>query len=541
LREAEKKTETPSEWIEKHFYVPDPRDPVTDERLPPGPLRLANHQKRIIDEALSHKPNGDLKYSTIIYSAPKKSGKSAITSAVALYTAHQNSNTFIACLANDGKQSADRLYGPIYTNFRLHRQLGGIFKDIHPNKTETTLPNYTTIEAIPCDAAGEAGSQPMAVFFSELWGYESASKRRLFTELTIPPTLYGKAFRWIESYAGYTGVSELLEGIYVTGFLRGEPHPNFLDLEGKYGPVVRVNEPAGMFMYWDTEPRMPWQTTDYYQQEAAILEPTEFRRIHRNEWVSPISSFIEDTWWEACHDARLPPLADNDRTPVVVGIDMAVSRDCAALVAVSRDPYNPDTKIAVRAVKIFSPKKIGGIIDQEMMVRPIIEDWARRWNVVCWVYDPREMAKLAQDLVRAGVGWFKPFGQASPRAISDKQLHDMIVHQQITWNRDTTYGDVGFRGGLDDSLYKHISQAGATTRGDSYRLEKLSNQAKIDAAVALSQAAYVAMQLSIGNSEFSETSLIKQLQNHEITLEEFSSRVRKLHPRLEERMNEQQQ
>lgn len=536
LREVQKKTETPSEWIEKHFYVPDPRDPVTGETLPPGPLRLAEHQKRIIDEALSRDKYGRLKYSTVVYSAPKKSGKSAITSAVVLYVAHQNSNAFVACLANDGKQSADRLYGPIYTCFRLHRQLGGIFKDVQPNKIETTLPNYTTIEAVPCDAAGEAGAQPILTAWSEVWGFESDSKKRLFSELTVPPTLYGKAMRWIESYAGYVGKSELLENLYIMGFLEGEPHPDFSDLQGKLGSVVRVNEAAGMFVYWDTEPRMPWQVAEYYEKEAAILKPTEFRRIHGNEWVSPMSSFVEDTWWDACHDARLPALQDGDRTPVVVGIDMAVSRDCAALVAVTRDPFFSDTKVAVRAVRIFNPKKFGGIIDQEDMIRPVIEDWARRWNVVCWVYDPHEMAKLAQDLVRAGLGWFKPFGQTNPRAVSDKQLYDMIVHRQISWNKDTTMGDVGARGSSGETLYKHITQAGAATNNESYRLEKLSSNTKIDAAVALSQAAFVAMKLAIGNTEFGEESLIRKLQNREISLGEFSARVRDTYPQLQERI-----
>lgn len=538
LREVDRTSETPSEWIEKHFYVPDPRDPVTGAVLPAGPLRLSEHQKRIVDEALSKDETGKLKYSTVVYSAPKKSGKSAITSAVILYVAYHNDNSFIACLANDGKQSADRLYGPIYTNFRLHRNLGGIFADISANKLQTTLPNYTTIEAVPCDAAGEAGSQPLLSAWSEAWAFDSDAKKRLWSEMTIPVTLYGRAMRWVESYAGFVGSSDILENLYRAGVEDGEPHPDFLDLEGKFGPVVTVNPRAGLFVYWDTEPRLPWQTGEtgkrYYQLESSILSPTEFRRIHRNEWVTPVGVFVEESWWDGCHDPTLPPLADGDKTPMVVGIDMAVSRDCAALVGVTRDPRSPGTKVAVRAVRIFNPKDTGGIIDQEKLIRPIIEEWSKRWNVVCWVYDPREMAKLAQDLVRAGVGWFRPFGQANPRAISDKQLYDMVISKQISWNKNTTYGDVGYRGSDGETLYKHVTQAGVTTKSDSYRLEKLSNHLKIDAAVALSQAAYIAMQLAIGNQEFSESSLIRRLQNNEISLQEFSQKIREKAPMLQE-------
>src|SRR5690606_35376909 len=38
----------------------------------------------------------------------------------------------------------------------------------------------TRIEAIPCDAAGEAGSQPLLSVWSELWAFNSDAKRRLW-------------------------------------------------------------------------------------------------------------------------------------------------------------------------------------------------------------------------------------------------------------------------------------------------------------------------------------------------------------------------
>lgn len=520
-------TEKPSEWIEQHFYVADPRNPITSERHPPGPIRLAEHQKRIIDAALERDANGHFKYSTIVYSAPKKSGKSAISSAVALYMAYSNPNAYIALIANDGKQADDRLYGPISTCFRLHNQLGGIFKGVRYTQLEATLDNFTKIEPINVDAAGEAGSQPLATFISEAWGFTTPKKMKLWVETTPPPTLSGYAIRWVESYAGYAGESEILEQLYEEGFKNGVPHPDFEDLQGRDGPVVRTNSSAGMFMYWDTEPRMVWQTPDYYSIQAKTLPAAEFSRIHRNQWVSPASSFIEEAWWNACEDARLLPLQDGDRTPVVVGIDMAVTRDCAALVAVSRSPYDPNNTVAVRGVRIFSPQAVGGIIDQEKYVRPVIEDWYRRWNVVCWVYDPKEMAKLAQDLVRAGLGWFRPFGQVNPRAISDKQLHDLVLNKQVVWNRTTTEGDVGFKGLPGETLYNHMTQAGALTRGDSYRLEKLSASVHIDAAVALSQAAFIALSLNLGNAEHNAESLIRKLQRREITLDEFSAAMKK--------------
>lgn len=526
--------------------MPDPRDPETGELLPAGPIRLAEHQIRLINEALSVGPDGKLKYNTVIYSAPKKSGKSAISSAVALYMAYQNPTSFIACVANDGKQSTDRLYGPIYTNFRLHKTLGGILKDENPNKTEVILSNYTKIEAIPCDAAGEAGSQPLGVFLSEIWAYTTEKKKRVYTELTIPPTLYGRAIRWVETYAGYKGESELLEQLYDVAVLQGTPHPDFLDLtsdlSGNGNHVVFVNENVGTFAYWDHEHRLTWQKQPgYYAAEMANLPPGEYSRMHRNLWVSPISSFIQEVWWDKCLNENLMPLKEGDPTPVIVGIDMAVTRDCAALVAVTRDPFQPDTGIAVRAVRVFSPRDTNGIIDQENDVAPVLREWAKKWNVICFVYDPREMAKLAQDLSREGLGWFDTFGQTAPRAIADKQLHDMIVNRQVSWNPYSTEGDVGSKGESRDTLYKHLSQAGATTKGDGYRIEKLSQRAKVDAAVALSMAASKAMELSIDNLEFSRDRLLEKLARGEITPERFSELVRRVNPKLEKLLRDGRQ
>lgn len=868
-------TEKPSDWIQREFYVPDPRDPITGKFIgTPGPIILAQHQCDIIDEALSKTPDGTFKYTTIVYSAPKKSGKSAVTSAIVKYMAHHYPNSYLACLANDERQANSRLYGPIFTSYRYHRQLGGTFKDESPNLGRVRLTNNTIIESVPVDAAGEAGSQPLMtawcydeetevltkagwkkyneyttedkiatlspvglleyqhpiavnvqkyegkmhlletrhgsicvspnhnmygkfynhnkhkkdsefekqkieslydytkyavrveslgcldassypetvlidgtkrkpafsvpielylkllgwylsegcthkkeailiaqteqseyyqeikdlvtelgyiprmwngtdaiviydtrlakhfsvfglahekfipawvkelpqrlvdimldtyykgdgcktynggkgrrystnsdqlrddlleihacrgdyvtsttyqdkrwgrpvhsitakdhqdgercigiptkywqqidydgyihcpsvpngvivvrrrgkVYFggnSELWGYETPNKRRMWTEMTVPPTLYGHAIRWVESYAGYTGVSELLETLYNTGFTRGEPHPDFLHLQGRDGPVVRVNERAGMFVYWDTEHRMPWQTPAYYREQAETMPSTEFDRIHNNMWVSPLDSFIREEWWDGCENPDLPELT-SATTPVVVGIDMAETGDCAALVAVTRDPFAPDTNVAVRAVRIFNPKRLGGIIDQEKDVRPVIEEWAKNWNVVCWVYDPREMSKLAQDLTRDGLGWFRKFGQTNPRAVADKALYDMVISKQLSWNRHTTLGDIGFAGdSQSDTLRKHITLAGANTTNEARRLIKLSNMNKIDAAVALSQASQIAMELAIGNDEFNVQKLIRQYQKRELTEQEFSQRVRQANPKLVERL-----
>lgn len=549
---AEETEELPSDWMEENFLIPTPRDPVTGADMSAGPIRLAEIQKRIVNEALS-KVNGKFKYSTVIYSAPKKSGKSAIASAVALYMASKNPYGQIYCLANDGKNSKDRLYLPIWRCLNFHKQRGLTFKDSTVNQTEAFLSNYAHIEAIPCDASGEAGSEPTGVFYSEFWGYIEENKRRLFTEMTLPPTLYGKSIRWIESYAGFIGVSDLLWEMHSLG-KEGYPHPDFTDMVGRDGePVVWTNPKAHVFMYWDTMPRMIWQTEAYYQQESQILSDSEFQRIHQNQWVSPLGSFIHASWWAACADRSIPKLLEHSSVPCVLGVDAAISGDCAAIVLVTRDPHNPSTDVVVRYVKIFKPAP-GHPIKIEEQIGKEIRDLAKRFNIVCIAYDNYQMEGLAQNYRRGNVTltpdeiayyknrpkeelddymkqesqaaqrWFYQFGQNAPRAEADKRLHDMVLARQVHYDPTDVDSDINEQGD-EEKLAKHIKQAGVKSSGGQMRIEKLADKANVDAAVALSMAVSRCMKLELDNRELHLEDLLREYKNNNITYEEYLKRV----------------
>lgn len=550
---AEETEELPSDWLEKYFIIPIPRDPVTGEDLPTGPIRLADHQKRIINEALS-KVNGRFKYSTIIYSAPKKSGKSALTSGVALYMADKTPYASIALLANDGKQSSDRLYLPIWRCLNFHKQRGLKFKDARANTTEAWLSNYAHLEAIPCDAAGEAGSEPTGTFWSELWGFTDENKRRLFTEMTIPPTLYGKAIRWIESYAGFMGVSDLLWEMYSLG-KEGEPHPDFEDLRGRDGaPVVWVNQRARLFMYWDSVPRMAWQNESFYTEEAQLLSNSEFQRIHQNSWVSPVGSYIQPSWWNACADPTVPPLQEGSNVPVVLGVDAAISGDCAAIVGVTRDPHQPTTDVAVRFVIIFEPSP-GRPIKIEEQIGKALRDLAKKYNVVCIAYDAYQLEGLAQNYRRGNVTltqdeigqfkdkpraelenyleqesraaqrWFYQFGQQIARGIADKRLYDMILNRSVHYNPNDNNSQINEQGD-QETLSKHIKQAGKKESGKEMRIDKLADNAHIDAAVALSMAVDRCMKMEVDNRELHAGDLLRYFNEGKISYQEYLDGIR---------------
>jgi len=454
--------------------------------LPAGPIKLADYQKRILREALRRDADGKFIYSTIVWSEPKKSGKTAIAGGVALYFAHRTPATHIFCLANDGKQSKDRIFDAISRCMKLHKKMGGMFEDCRDviyNPPIVRLPNETTIEAIPCDAAGEAGSEPSLTVWSEMWGYQQRHKERLWTEMTIPPTLEGYAMRWVESYAGYEDESTTLRTLYDVGKTAGIQHPDFPDLP------VYVNSASRQLTFWSEEPRMPWQTDTYYRSEALLLTPNEFERIHRNQWVvSTTSLFDDDSYWLRCIDRKLAgELPAGDMTPMVVAIDASVSGDCCAIVGVSRHPEDAwdaeVRRVIERYIGSWTPPK-GGKINYTLTLQPAIKELSERFNIYSFVYDPYQLHKMCTDMRIEGVGNFQEFSQHGRRLAADKQLYDMIVHRQY------------IHGGHPDTL-DHIRNTAQKSEGRHIRFVKKANNRPIDLTVATSMAVDECLRLNI--------------------------------------------
>lgn len=472
-----------SDWISCNFLVDRPRDPVTAAFLPPGPIIPAEYQTRILDVALERDGDGKFKYSTILWSEPKKSGKTTLAAAVSLWMAKHRKSAHIYCLANDGKQSQDRIFKAMADCVKLHNELGGCFQGVTPTWSPPTLKlkNGTVVEAIPCDAEGEAGSEPLMTVWSEMWGFRQDHKERLWTEMTIPPTLYGYALRWVESYAGYEDESTVLWNLYDNGVNHGVRHPLFPDLP--------VWENGGQLTFWSGDARMPWQTKEYYAEEAKLLLPNEFNRIHKNMWVSATTSFLPDMLlWDRCIGPEAGPLPAGDDTVCVGALDASVSGDSTALVVVSRHPgdtWDSDKRrVVVReAVAIYPPK--GGRIDYSRDFEPVIKRIAERYNIFKWVYDPYQLHKLATDLRANDVGFFETFDQGGRRSRADKQLFDMIIQRHLIHN-----GDI--------ELHAHIKNSAAKSEDTTkLRLVKKANGRPIDLAVALSMAVDEVLQLNV--------------------------------------------
>lgn len=460
-----------ADWIEQNAYLYDTGAPMT----------LFPFQREALAEALRKDANGLYVYDTVVWSWPKKSGKSSLLAGLAHYVARTRPNGSVKIMGNDQKQADSREMAMLRDSIRVAQKSGrdtGI--KIKPSGYKVEYPNGSVVEAIPVDPEGESGGNDDLLIFGEIWGWRHKVHERMWSELTLSPLRYGKSQRWIGSYAGVRGQSPVLEHLYNVGVNQGRRISDTLEMY--------ANEAARQLTIWVTEGLFPWHTPEYYASEAAIMTEGSFLRIHRNQWADDGLSFVPVEWWDSCQGA-LPELGQYQQ--VVIGMDAAVSGDCFAMVAVSRDKH--ERHLHLRALHVWYPPKGGKITfsnpnnpDDPTTPEGVLRDWARRWRVAEVAYDEYQLHDFCTRLQAQGAAYFRPFPQGSDRLMADKQLYDIIREGRIT------------HGGYPE-MSDHIRGAAAKSADESrLRIVKATDTSKIDLVVALSMAADRALYLNIG-------------------------------------------
>src|SRR5262249_24505342 len=72
--------------------------------------RLGPHQRQVLARAFRRGPEGDLMFRLVLWSEPKKSGKTFLAAVLLLWWAFSNRDTEIIVAANDLEQSVSRVF-----------------------------------------------------------------------------------------------------------------------------------------------------------------------------------------------------------------------------------------------------------------------------------------------------------------------------------------------------------------------------------------------------------------------------------------------
>lgn len=467
-----------SDWVEKYgFFVRDVWETETKKWGQSGWLELQPSQTQILDFALQQNEQYEFRYSTLLYSTIKKSGKTAISAAVgAWYAEVCPAGSEIYVVANDLEQAEGR----VMRDLKYHAEIRGY----KTNKYEIVLPNGTSIKALAQSYRSVAGARQALTLWDELWGITSELTRRTYEEMT-PISTIPWSLRMIATYAGFLEESDLLWDMYIKGVGRDEHE------DGEGTPVYELGdypcwENGKQFTYWNHEPIMPWQTPEYYDQQRNDLRPAAYLRLHENRWVTTSEVFIPQEWWTAASSHMEGP-ADLWKGhpyrlfPVYAGVDAAPLRDSTAVTAVT---YDAEKGIVVELVhKIWTPQ--GEQLDFDVTIKKYIYWLVKTFKVVKIGYDPAHLYQVMLQLKNDGLP-VEEFTQTATNMVKASQnLFDLLK-----FGRYYTY--------KDEEAAAHVRNTVAKEEGNGFRIVKKKTHSKqrkpIDYTLATSIAAYLAVQ-----------------------------------------------
>jgi phage terminase large subunit-like protein len=180
------------------------------------PFELLPAEREFLEHAFTIGPNGKLLYSEWLYSCPKKSGKTTFQAIIQITMVLLYGGAYPEAyvLANDQEQAQSRVFEIIK---RIIQTSPLLRNEAQVTQFKITFPAFNaTIQAIASDAGSAAGTNAVCAGFDELWAYTSERSRRLWDEMTPPPTRK-IACRVTVTYAGFEGESILLEELYRRG------------------------------------------------------------------------------------------------------------------------------------------------------------------------------------------------------------------------------------------------------------------------------------------------------------------------------------
>jgi phage terminase large subunit-like protein len=463
------------EWAEKNFYIDSAYVNGVWQRWE-KPIVLSPYQKEAFSIIWPKVMSGEV--TLVVWSEPKKSGKTTIQALVGQWWAEQMERyNEILFVANDLEQAASHGFAMLIRSAEMNPE--DHYSIRHRAGDMVHKVRRTVVKAIPCDFKGEAGKNQGLSLWDELWGYTSEASQRLWDELTPPPTR-NIAIRFVVTYAGFKGESTLLWDIYesIVG------HPRIHKEHRVPGTDLPIYQKGGTIVFWSHEPRQLWQTARYYAQQKDELRPTAFIRLHKNEWVQKETAFIPMELWDECVNPEAKRWSPGDLRPLVIAIDASESLDCTAMAATYLDPETGRLKLLEHGIWSPMPSDLlqgRNIVDLVETVQARVLELAEAGaEIPLIVYDPFQMSTIALNLAKKGF-FVRPFSQGDPRIKADTALFLNITSKNLDVYEDSR------------DLREHIENAVKKEAEKGFRISKDKATKPCDGAVALSMSAFAAV------------------------------------------------
>ena len=493
------------DWIETDgFYIRDVWDFEHNRVGLPGKLVLFPIEKRILQHVLSPNEHGEFPYKTVLYSTTKKSGKTLLGASVAgWFQECAPAQSEIYTIANSLEQAEGRVMKDVKYHYRQKSEIeDDVSWRINANTVENTKTGTFT-RAMSGAFKSNAGTRHALTVWDELWGASSEPDVRMWDEMTPIPTV-PYSLRFIVTYAGFYNESKLLWDLYLQGVGKcehkdgmGEPVPELSDIVDSEGNPVCFYS-GDLFVYWNHEPTMPWQTQKYYDSQLQSLRPAAYLRLHENRWVTTQETFIPTNWWTDSNTLETSadywpehPFRD---LPIYIGVDAGVKRDCTAIVGVAHD--HERGRIGIVFHKIWTPVA-GETLDLDVTVEQYLLKKYQQYRIKLVGYDPTFLYQTVLKLKAKGLP-MQEFVQVGSQMVEASQtLFDLLQNRRLD-----TYPD--------EQAKQHIQNAVAKQDGRGVRITKIKYSRgaaffkPVDFVIALA----IACHLAVGDGQMNSDPIV---------------------------------
>lgn len=428
---------------------------------------LRDWQKKLLDNIFAVRDDGRFKNRTALVGMPRKSGKSALSSGIALWSLFlgENGGEIYSCAAD--RDQARIVFGDAKKMIEAEPELLAQAK-LYRDAIE--IPATGSIyRVLSSEAYTKEGLSPTLVIMDEL---HALPNRELFDVMTLgmgarrEPLLLAITTAGVK--ADSTGQDSIAYSLYQYGqkVIRGEyDDPSFfmawweasLESDHRDPETWKLANPA----FGDLN------SIEDFESAVKRTPEAEFRTKRTNAWVSSQTAWLPNGAWEARESNRV---VDKD-VPVILGFDGSFSGDASVVMGVTIED-EPHVFLVEAWEK--QPNDSDEWRVDSLEVENAIIQACQRYNVKEIACDPFRWQRSMQVLQDAGlpvVEW--PSTSAARMIPACAKFYDAVVSEKLTQDGSPL-------------LTRHISNAVVKIDRLGPRIvkEHRGSPRKIDAAVA---------------------------------------------------------
>lgn len=437
-----------------------------------SPLRLRPWQQQLVDHAFALDGDG-YRHKVSLIGMPRKSGKSALGSVMALYNLIVGPKGGEIYSVAAEKEQARIVFADARRTIEQNEELSGLTK-LYRDAIE--MPSSGSVyRVLSAEAYSKEGLSPTFVLFDEL---HAQPNRALFDVMSLAMGARGKLATMVAiTTAGVksdsTGRDSIAYELYQYGqrCARGE-----------------VDDPSFFMAWWEADAEADHRLPETWKQanpgygdlsdpgdfESAVKRTpeAEFRTKRCNQWVSSQVSWLPTGSWEAC--AGVADISETD--DIIIGFDGSFNGDSTVLVAATIP--KDDEPVKINLIKAW--EKDITIHDDDWRVNisevedAIIAYCQAHPNVREIACDPFRWQRSMEALADKGLPVIE-FPSTSPRrmVVACQKFYDGVMEKRIVHDGDPL-------------LARHLSNA--VTKIDNIGVRIVKDQRnsprRIDAAVA---------------------------------------------------------